>query len=163
MDYITIETLHNLKSVGFSYPEYEHLLNRGMIYYYEGTEYFVGGFSNNGFTPKDIEVVRSGVWLPTAIQLMKWLNNTDFIFTLTSDENDYYTVLATDTVNGARYKGGGLTSANALAKTIFKICKSHQREYKPRTTLRLSIIGEADDREHGDSSLVPKQSDSITE
>ena len=45
MDYITIDTLRKMKAVGFTYPEYEHFLNYGMLFYYNDDEYFIGGFS----------------------------------------------------------------------------------------------------------------------
>ena len=39
MDYITIDTLRKLQAVGFTYPEYEHFLNIGMMFFYNDDEY----------------------------------------------------------------------------------------------------------------------------
>ena len=39
MDNITIDTLRKMKAVGFTYPDYEHLLNYGMLFYYNNDEY----------------------------------------------------------------------------------------------------------------------------
>ena len=140
MDYITIDTLRQMCAVGFSYPDYEHFLNYGMLYHYNGDEYFIGGFSGDDFRDQDREVAAKGQWLPEASQLLSWLTATDFSVTISVDEKMYFSIQATDTINGTQYTGGGLTLANALAKTITKICKSHRRPYIPRSTHRLEII-----------------------
>ena len=140
MDYITIDTLRKMKAVGFSYPEYEHFLNYGMLFYYNDDEYFIGGFSNNTFSDLDKEVAQQGEWLPEAAQLLEWLTNTDFKVTISIDEGHYFSIQVIDTTDGTLFNGGGLTLANALAKTIAKICKSNRRSYVPRAKLRLEII-----------------------
>lgn len=140
MDYITIDTLRKMRAAGFSYPEYEHFLNYGMLFYYNDDEYFIGGFSNGAFSDMDIEAVQQGEWLPEAAQLLEWLTNTDFKVNISIDDGQYFTIKATDMINGALYNGGGLSLADALAKTITKICKSNRRSYVPRARLRLEII-----------------------
>ena len=140
MDYITIDTLRKMKAVGFTYPEYEHFLNYGMLFYYNDEEYFIGGFSNNTFSDLDKEVAQQGEWLPEAAQLLEWLTNTDFKVTISIDEGQYFSIQAIDITDGTLFNGGGLTLANALAKTITKICKANRRSYVPRTKLRLEIF-----------------------
>ena len=140
MDYITIDTLRKMKAVGFTYPEYEHFLNYGMLFYYNDEEYFIGGFSNNTFSDLDKEVAQQGEWLPEAAQLLEWLTNTDFKVTISIDEGQYFSIQAIDITDGTLFNGGGLTLANALAKTITKICKANRRSYVPRAKLRLEII-----------------------
>lgn len=144
MDYITIDTMQELQSVGFSYPEYEHFLNTGMLYYYNGDEYAIGGFTMNSFSLLDQEVAKNGQWLPSASQLLEWLQNTDFSVTISTDADAYFSVQAKDLINGEMYSCGGATCANALAKLIFKICKSKKRLYSPRETLWIPIIGRED-------------------
>lgn len=131
-----------MKAVGFSYPEYEHLLNHGMMFYYNDDEYFIGGFSNGAFSDMDKEVVQQGEWLPEAAQLLEWLTNTDFKFNISIDDGQYFTIKATDMIDGTLYIGGGLTLANALAKTITKICKANKRKYVPRERLTLKLLNE---------------------
>ena len=140
MDYITIDTLRKMKAVGFTYPEYEHCLNYGMLFYYNDAEYFIGGFSNNTFSDLDKEVAQQGEWLPEAAQLLEWLTNTDFKVTISIDEGQYFSIQAIDITDGTLFNGGGLTLANALAKTITKICKANRRSYVPRAKLRLEIF-----------------------
>ena len=149
MDYITIDTMRKLQSVGFSYPEYEHALNNGMLFYYNGDEYFVGGYTMDSFSLIDREVAEKGQWLPDASQLLDWLQNTDFSVIISTDADSYFSIQATDLINGQIYSCGGATCANALAKLIFKICKSKKRIYMPRETLRIPIIGQ----KTGDGSL----------
>lgn len=140
MDYITLNTLQKLKDAGFSYLEYEHFLNNGMMFYYQGDEYLIGGYSNEDFSEQDVEVAQNGVWLPEASQLLSWLVHTGFRTIITNDGQGYYEVQATDLINGLIYYGKDLTFANALAVTIKRICKSKQREYIPESTLRLQIV-----------------------
>ena len=140
MDYITIDTLRKMKAVGFTYPEYEHFLNYGMLFYYNDEEYFIGGFSNNTFSDLDKEVAQQGEWLPEAAQLLEWLTNTDFKVTISIDEGQYFSIQAIDITDGTLFNGGGLTLANALAKTITKICKANRQSYVPRAKLRLEIF-----------------------
>ena len=142
MDNITINTLRELKAVGFSYPEYEHLLNLGMLYFYQNDEYQIGGSCGADFTEQDQIIAQQGEWLPDSSQLLDWLGNTDFSVNILMDDVHHFSVQATDTVNGLLYTGGGYGLSNALAKVILKICKSKQREYTPRETLMLRIISE---------------------
>ena len=60
MGYITYETMQQLKAVGFNFPTYEHFLNLGMIYYYQGDEYIIGGNLTTKFTEKDKIVAQAG-------------------------------------------------------------------------------------------------------
>ncbi len=136
MDYITINTLKKLQAVGFSYPDYEHFLNQGMLFYYQDDEYRIGGFSKDDFTEQDKIVAEQGEWLPEASQLLAWLKNTDFRVTISMDETSCYSVQATDIINNAFYNAGDYTLANALAKVIMKICKSHLRRYVPKRSIR---------------------------
>lgn len=136
MDYITINTLKKMQAAGFSYPDYEHFLNQGMLFYYQNDEYRIGGFSKDDFTEQDKIVAEQGEWLPEASQLLAWLKNTDFRVTISMDETSYYSVHATDTINNTFYIAGDYTLANALAKVIMKICKSHLRRYVPKSSVR---------------------------
>ena len=140
MDYITIDTLRKMRSVGFAYPEYEHFLNYGMLFYYNNDEYVIGGFSSDTFSDLDKEVAKQGEWLPEAAQLLEWLTNTDFKIDISIDGGQYFSIQAIDTIDGTLFNGGGLTLANALAKTITKICKANRRSYVPRAKLRLEIF-----------------------
>ncbi len=142
MDYITIDTLRKLQSAGFTYPEYENTLYYGNMYYYHNDEYLVGGFCEASLSDLDKEVVQHGDWLPNATQLLAWLKNTDFKVCISIDDSSYHSIQATDKMNGMLYIGGDYTLANALAKVIFKICKSNRREYIPKPTLRVQIIDE---------------------
>lgn len=143
MDHITIYTLRKLQSVGFSYPEYEHFLNIGMLYFYHNDEYLIGGFTEGTFSEQDKEVAQKGDWLPEAAQLLAWLRNTEFDVTVSVNEA-HYSVQAFDSINASVYSGNDYTLANALANVIYKICKSKRRKYSPKATFRLPIINEKD-------------------
>ena len=141
MEYITIDTLRKMRAAGFSYPDYEHFLNYGMLYHYNGDEYSIGGFSAGDFSDKDKSIAENGEWLPDSNQLLEWLIDTNFKINISVGDEKYFSIQATDLINGNLYNGGGATLADALAKTITKICKSNQRPYIPKPKLRLEIIG----------------------
>ncbi len=136
---ITIETLRKMQKAGFSYPDYEHWLNRGMVYDYHDDEYVIGGFCGDDYSQQEREVARECEWLPDADQLLSWLKDTDFKVSMDM-ENGYFSIEATDMINGAVYNGGGFTLADALAKVIMKICKSKRRPYQPKPMLRCEIV-----------------------
>lgn len=140
MDYITIETLRKMREAGFSYPDYEHFLNYGMLYHYNGDEYFIGGFSADGFCDRDRAAAEHGEWLPEASQLLSWLTDTDFRVCISAEDGRHYAVQAADLMDGTLYEGGGYTLADALAKVITKICKSDRRPYIPKSRLRVKLI-----------------------
>lgn len=139
MDYITVHTLRKLKKAGFSYPEYEHSLQTGMVYYYQDDEYTIGGGTFASFSEFDKAAARDGEWLPDSEQLLSWLKYTDFKVDI-SVEGNYFAVQATDLINGSVFTRDGFTLANALAFLIRKICKSKQREYVPRSPLILQVL-----------------------
>lgn len=111
-----------------------------MLYFYHDDEYVIGGNSLADFSEQDRLVSQQGCWLPDDSQLLKWLQETDFDVSIQWDsEERYFHVWATDCQNGVKYKAGGIDIANALAKLIYKICKSAQRPYVPHESLRLEI------------------------
>ena len=121
MSYITVNQYRDLKSVGFSYPEYEHDLNSGRIFFYNNDEYFIGGFCTKEFTEMDIEVAQNGEWLPDDSQLFEWLHQTGFeIRTEAFPDNFYLYIEVIDTINGATYHAGGCSFADAAANVIKK-------------------------------------------
>ena len=130
MENLTFETMKALKSAGFTYPEYEHFLNYGMVYYYLGKEYTIGGCWDADFSKQDELIAREGCWLPDESQLCTWLVACDFSYQIQWDNKQrYFHVEIIDEVTGAQYHGGGITLVNALAKGILKICKSGLRCY----------------------------------
>lgn len=130
-----------MRAAGFSYPEFEILLNKGLTYYYCGDEYTVGGFSQDDFSEYDRLVCQNGCWLPDETHLFSWLNVNGFSYSLQwSNEQKHYCIEVNDSTCNARYSAGGIDVVNTLAKVIIKICKSKLRSYVPVTNLRLEII-----------------------
>lgn len=140
MSYITFEMVNKLKSVNFSFPEYEHFLNLGMIYYFRGDEYFIGGSDTDPFSETDKIVASEGCWLPTDTQLLEWLESVqiDAFIHLAAGTGEYF-IQATDRQNGACYKASGKPLAFVVANVIYKICKSNLRDYIPSPVDRIAI------------------------
>ena len=142
MSNITAETMKKLISVGFSFPQYEHLANCGMMFFYEDEEYTIGGFSEHSLSKKDFEVAQNGVWLPDENHLMLWLKLVGFSFKITWElSTQYFSVVAVDGVNNHQYLSSGIVLVDTLAKLIYKICKSQLRVYdiSDEQILRLEI------------------------
>jgi len=143
MDHITEPMMRQLLSVGFSYPDYEHHLNYGMLYYYRDSYYYIGGSECEDFTETDILAAQEGLWIPDGSQLLEWLKNNDFTVSIQLDAKEsYFHITATDVCANITYTGGGPLLSHALHKVILKICKSNRREYSPEKKLRLPIITE---------------------
>lgn len=73
MSYITYEMMQDLKKVNFRFPAYEHFLNYGMRYYYQGDEHVIGGKNLSDFSDMDRLAAMDGCLLPTDSQLLQWL------------------------------------------------------------------------------------------
>ena len=140
MGNITFNTMLKLKSVGFAYPDYEHYLNKGMLYFYRDDEYLIGGNSLAGFSENDQLASQQGCWLPDDSQLLKWLQETEFdVLIQWNSAERYFHIWATDCQNSVKYTAGGIILVDALAKLIYKICKSARRPYIPHESLKLEI------------------------
>lgn len=140
MNNVSFYTMKELISCGFRFPQYEHFLNKGMVYYYEGDEFVIGGYSESEFTDEEKLIAQKGLWLPNSCQLLEWLQATDFRYTIEwNPKNNYYCVSAHDCRCNGTYTAGGIDFVNAVAKVICKICKSRKREYAPRERLIIPV------------------------
>lgn len=140
MDNITEYMMRQLQDVGFTYPDYEHHLNFGMVFLWQGEPFHIGGHEDRDFSEADHQAAAEGLWLPDSSQLLDWLKGCGFTLSIQLDNDGYYHITATDPTGGSQYTGGGLLLSHALHKVIYKICKSGQ--YRPAPTLRLPITAE---------------------
>lgn len=140
MNCITYHMMQQLRAVGFSFPDYEHCLNLGMVFYYNNDEYYIGGFGNSEYSKLAIVAAREGCWLPSEDQLLEWLYlvGFDVDIHLTSDLMRFR-VTAKDQVNQMQYFAQGGSLAYALHKLIYKICKAKKRQYIPRSLNRIEL------------------------
>jgi hypothetical protein len=144
MDNITEYMMRQLQSAGFRYPDYEHNLNSGMLYAYEGTEYCIG-WDGTEFSETDRLVAEKGLWLPDGDQLLRWLTENGFRIKIDWDcETESFQINAADQNKNCQYTGGGKPLSYALHKVIYKICKSNPGQYIPENTLRLTILKDED-------------------
>ena len=127
------EILTELKTLGFSFPQFEHMLNHGMCYYYLGQEYTIGGFVWSGFTETDMSAAQEGCWLPGENDLLNWLQLVGFDISISWNARDQlYHLQATDRQNGYQYTHDSATILiHSLAYLIRKILKSKRRPYIP--------------------------------
>ena len=138
MEHITPHMMRQLLSVGFTDPDYEHLLNFGMVFEHNAVCRYIGGQDDADFTPADRKIASEGMWLPDTDHLLSWLSRNDFAADIRMS-NGNFSVCAVDQQNGTSYCGGGTPLAFALYKVIYKICKSNHRLYRPAPIHRLEI------------------------
>ena len=140
MDYLSYEQMQKLKSVGFTYPEYEHLLNLGMVYYYHGREYFIGGYDCSGYTETDRIIAQEGCWLPSGEQLLRWLAQIEFSVNILWDtDRQCFNINAIDSHTKSCYCANGKVLTYTLANLVYKICKANLRPYSPNVLVKLRI------------------------
>lgn len=140
---LTFFTTNQLLKLGFHFPDYEHLCEEGMTYWYNETEYVIGGGDGQPYTAFDHELAEKGTWLPDAEQLMEWLQRNDFdVIIHWNDAMQWFDVHATDMQARVRFDAGGGDLCNSLGKLIQKICKANYRDLTPRPVECLEIISE---------------------
>lgn len=127
IDYFTAQ---DLRRIGFTYQFWDQNPQKGMVFWYRGQEWVVGGrvLSKDIDIPED--VVKKGLWLPDSDYLLMWLSDNDFTIDI-KYEGRYYAV-AEDPYTHTRYKGAHDTLAFALSKVISKIYKKKERELDNR-------------------------------
>ncbi len=127
MSYLTVEMMDNLRKSGFAFPEMEkELCNLGNVFYYEGTEHIIGGKCDG--TPsseQDIRIAKEGKWLPTADQLVLWLQwKVDKDITIKYNSEKMYFYSEIQDADGNTYTGSGPDLLCSLYKLILKICRN---------------------------------------
>ena len=140
MGHVPIEMVMKMKSAGFSFLENEHFLNLGAVFYYQDKEHYIGGTVIDEFTDKEKEIAAAGIWLPCDEDLLEWLKLVGFdVFITLKADKPLFDVKAIDQENQRQYRAGHSDLSIALAKLIYKICKSGARPYIPDHIYRLKI------------------------
>lgn len=140
MQHITVQTMRKLQSVGFCYPEYEGFLNYGMVFNYQGDDFYIGGLSGTPLGKELHWISTDGVWLPDSEQLLNWLQMANFNVSVQIDAKTLaFSILAIDNENGAQYEAEAFNLVQCAANVVYKICKSQKRLYIPKSRLRIEI------------------------
>lgn len=135
---LTYDMMTKLKSVGFTFEQFEHLCSPGMTYYCDGKEYTIGGtWDGAPCSENDQKVAREGTWLPEEGDLVRWLELTNHSIEI-KYEDSYYQGKATDEADNA-FVGGGADMLCCLNKIIYKICKKSNGTVKPKNIIMLEI------------------------
>ena len=129
-----------LYSLGFTYSYYEKNIFKGMLFEYKGKEYVIGGNTEEELTSEEKEIVKHGVWIPSDLHLMEWLEDNDFSFTITQQEHSY-SVICRDEITKQEFGAEAAILELALFSVIRKILKKGERQfdYKQRTALNLNL------------------------
>lgn len=125
---ISFETADELYALGFSYRHYHDHPQKGMVYYYDGSEWVIGGDSEAPLTEFEKNIVENGVWLPSEIQLIEWLLDNDFIFSIVNTDG-FFDVVCKDTVTQIQYKSKMPTLDYTISAIIRKILKKKERKF----------------------------------
>ena len=123
---LTIDMMRSLKEVGFAFEEFEHSCNPGMVFFYNHSEYVIGGKCDGSPCSEfDKIVALEGTWLPDESQLMLWLQWKESYDLLIKyiDEDMYFYGEATNKA-GEKICGSGPDLLCCFYKLIFKICRA---------------------------------------
>ena len=120
---LTIDMVNILRSKGFQYKELEHMCNIGMVYYYDGVEYTIGGrWDESPLTQDDHKISEIGTWLPDEAQLISWLQKNEYDISINYiHEKSYFNAVAKKEIYSVSYKGSGPDLSCCLYKLILKI------------------------------------------
>lgn len=141
--HVFYEEMSKLVNAGFSFPDYEHELNGGMVYFFDQNTYIIGGPWQEKFTEHDKLVSKLGCWLPDDSQLWDWLyRNTFDVIYHWSDSDHCFFLSANDCITGQSYSARGEVLVHTLSELVYEICKSNRRCYTPERNLRLEILKE---------------------
>ncbi len=125
---LTIDMMLNLKKLGFTFEQFEHECNPGMVYHYDNCEYVIGGkCDENPCSHTDQIIAQKGQWLPDESHLMMWLQwRCDYNVTIEYIADDRYFYGTAESADDELFKGSGPDLLCCLYKLILKICKNKQ-------------------------------------
>ena len=131
---LTIDMMLNLKKYGFSFEEFEHDCNPGLVYYFDNCEHIIGGKCDESpCTNEDQYIAEKGTWLPNASHLMLWLQwkqNCDVSIQYTAENRYFYgKVIISENVE---INGSGPDLLCCLYKCVLKICKYEHSQKVPK-------------------------------
>ncbi|MDD6395516.1 MAG: hypothetical protein PUB37_04950 [Firmicutes bacterium] len=136
---ITFETANELYALGFSYRHYQKHCQKGMVYYYNGSEWVIGGNVDEPLTDTQREIIDNGTWLPSEANLIEWLQDNDFVFVVVNTDG-FFKVECKDTVTNTQYNSKMPTLEFAMAAIIKKILKKHEREFDTKEPIYGVIV-----------------------
>ena len=134
---LTFYMITKLHSVGFEFEQFEHICSPGVTYYYNDTEYTIGGmWDGTPCSELEQKIAREGTWLPTEGDLVRWLELTHHDIAIQYIDS-YYHGKASDEY-GNIFEGSGGDLLCCLYKIIYEICK-RKGTVKPEQILILDI------------------------
>ena len=138
-----------IKRQGFQYPSLENQAYIGKHILYDGQEWIIGGCTSGKSVSIPAKVLSQGMWLPTILELLQWLEYCEFVYTFSFgyDENGYdvYECAALDSKTKTKFTASSSTMEFAIVKLISKIVRSKEREYLPQEPEGYEIIDEYDE------------------
>lgn len=136
---VTVFVANELFSLGFTYKFYQNNPVKGMMYYYNDTEWIIGGSCEGDLTQEDLKVVKGGVWLPSVDHLLEWLVDNEFVFSIVNT-NGFYEIDCVDSLTKTKYHTVTPTLDYSLAVIVKKILKKKEREFDIKEKESYSII-----------------------
>lgn len=122
---ITAETARELYDRGFTYRHYQAHPHRGMVFFYQGMEWIIGGSADAPPQLTDV-IIADGLWLPSESHLMEWLSDNGFVYAIVNTDG-FFDVTCRDSLTQTEYHAKTTTLEVALAAVIKKILKKHER------------------------------------
>ena len=125
---ITKEMLEKLRSVGWSFGEYEKTVGLGQVFHYQGVEHTIGGsWDASSLSEEDQTIIREGIWLPNTDDLMYWLWCEGVSVKISCTAGDGYFHSEGILSTGECLTGGGPDLQMCLYKLVFKVARHHHQ------------------------------------
>lgn len=113
-----------LFELGFKRPSYADAVYPQDVFDYQNSTWVVGGrILPSGTFLCEEDIYRRGVWIPSILDLISWLEDNDCNFTLSNTGRGYK--LSVIDSHGVEYSTKGATSEFALYNAIIKILKKY--------------------------------------
>jgi len=133
---INIYRANQLYSRGFTYRYYQEHFYRDMVFYYNEAEWMIGGNLSEKIVESDLEIIKSGIWLPSELHLMEWLMENDFKFNIINNDRDMcVTIYCEDGITGTVFSPTVSPLPDALACLIVKILKKAERPFDKKNKI----------------------------
>lgn len=136
---ITIFTAQELYSLGFTYHHYQNHIHKGMVFYYNDSEWILGGNVDEDLSKFDMELTQKGTWLPSEWHLLEWLQENDFVFAIINQDG-FFEIQCKDSITNTVYTTKVPTLDFALATIIKKILKKKERQFDKKDKILGTIV-----------------------
>lgn len=125
---INIYEATKLYELGFTYKHYQNNIEKGMVFFYNDSEWVLGGDTESDLSESDIKIIANGTWIPSDSHLIEWLQDNDFSFYILNDDG-FYAIKCVDNNTQSEFTSKTPSLSFTLSAVIRKILKKNERDF----------------------------------